>query len=131
MCYIDYEGFHEYLRALNADLIFPMLVNDCTTVQGHTDVARQARLQALLCSWYVKRRKLATFAVGDPLDPSPPSILQSAQNLASFWGDVHQAPAVLRDPPRVPGELAREYQQISPGIPGELEDFELLSVIKK
>eukprot|EP00959_Pyramimonas_sp_CCMP1952_P429049 8985882-Pyramimonas_sp.AAC.1 len=62
MCDIDYVGFHEYLRAPNADMISSMLVNDCTTVQGHTGVARQARLQSLLRSWSVKRRKSATFA---------------------------------------------------------------------
>eukprot|EP00959_Pyramimonas_sp_CCMP1952_P235814 4928043-Pyramimonas_sp.AAC.1 len=87
MFYLDYEGFHEYLRAPNADMISDMMINECTTRAGQIDDARQARMQALLRSWPVKRRKLATFAVGDPLDSAPPSIEQSAQNLAEHWGE--------------------------------------------
>eukprot|EP00959_Pyramimonas_sp_CCMP1952_P330263 6915189-Pyramimonas_sp.AAC.1 len=72
-------------------------------------------MQALVLSWSVKRRKLATFAVGDPLDPSPPSIEQSANNLAEHWGEIHRAPPLppLVDP-HVLVELGREFQQISP-----------------
>eukprot|EP00959_Pyramimonas_sp_CCMP1952_P360929 7559149-Pyramimonas_sp.AAC.1 len=69
-----------------------MMINECATPAGHTDAAKQARMQALLRSWSVKRRKLATFAVGDPLDSAPPSIEQPAKNLAEPWGEEHRAP---------------------------------------
>eukprot|EP00959_Pyramimonas_sp_CCMP1952_P279402 5841439-Pyramimonas_sp.AAC.1 len=63
------------------------MVSACTTPAGHIDAAKQARMQALLRSWSVRRRELATFAVGDPLDSAPPSIGQSAKNLAEHWGE--------------------------------------------
>eukprot|EP00959_Pyramimonas_sp_CCMP1952_P159537 3337172-Pyramimonas_sp.AAC.1 len=105
-----------------------MMINDCTTPAGHIYAAKQARMQALLRFGSVKRRKLATFAVGDPLDSAPPSVEQSAKNLAVRWGEVHRAPPHPPSVgPRVLADLGREFQQISPGISWELEEFEFRS----